>query len=109
MELQASRSGRASAIGEPILLLDQDRGGGITPHPPRWRVAARRAPRRVRPYALQAAIAACHASARTPEETDWTRIVALYDACQLLPSRRGAQSGGGAGMGSVGSRSSRDT
>jgi predicted RNA polymerase sigma factor len=39
------------------------------------------------PYALQAAIAACHARARTPAETDWARIVALYDALgQLLPS-----------------------
>jgi len=39
------------------------------------------------PYALQAAIAACHARARTPEETDWTRIVALYDGlAQLQPS-----------------------
>src|SRR5439155_992876 len=39
------------------------------------------------PYTLQAAIAACHARARTPEETDWTRIVALYDGlAQLLPS-----------------------
>jgi len=39
------------------------------------------------PYTLQAAIAACHAQARTPEETDWKRIVALYDAlAQLMPS-----------------------
>jgi predicted RNA polymerase sigma factor len=39
------------------------------------------------PYALQAAIAACHARARTPEDTDWTRIAALYDAlAQLTPS-----------------------
>jgi predicted RNA polymerase sigma factor len=41
----------------------------------------------LRPYALQAAIAACHARARAPEDTDWTRIAALYDALgQLTPS-----------------------
>jgi RNA polymerase sigma factor (sigma-70 family) len=91
MEIQASRlRARVTAAGEPILLLEQDRG--------RWdhlligRGLAALA--RVEalggaygPYALQAAIAACHARARTAEETDWTRIVALYDALtQLLPS-----------------------
>jgi len=91
MEIQSSRSGaRVGPSGEPILLLDQDRG--------RWdHLLIRRglaALERVEalgggygPYALQAAIAACHARARTPEQTDWTRIVALYDAlAQLQPS-----------------------
>jgi predicted RNA polymerase sigma factor len=76
--------------GEPVLLLDQDRA--------RWdRLLIRRgltALARVEglggalgPYALQAAIAACHARATTAEETDWTRIAALYDALgQLAPS-----------------------
>ncbi len=81
MELQASRLGaRTDADGRPILLLDQDRG--------RWdhllirrglaalASAERRAPRG--PYTLQAAIAACHARARTPAGTDWPRIAALY-------------------------------
>ncbi len=83
MEIQASRlRARVGPSGEPVLLLDQDRG--------RWdrlligrglaaldRAEALGAP--LGPYALQAAIAACHARARTPEETDWERIVALYD------------------------------
>ncbi len=91
MELQASRSrARLGASGEPVLLLDQDRG--------RWdHVLIRRgltALRRARelggamgPYALQAAIAACHAQAPTASQTDWPRIAALYDAlAQLAPS-----------------------
>jgi RNA polymerase sigma factor (sigma-70 family) len=91
MEIQASRlRARVGPSGEPILLLDQDRG--------RWdHVLVRRglaALERVDelggtlgPYTLQAAIAACHARARTPEETNWARIVALYDAlAQLTPS-----------------------
>jgi RNA polymerase sigma-70 factor (ECF subfamily) len=91
MEIQASRlRARIGPSGEPILLLDQDRG--------RWdHVLVRRglaALERVDelggtlgPYALQAAIAACHARARTADETDWARIVALYDAlAQLTPS-----------------------
>ncbi len=91
MEIQASRvRARVGPGGEPILLLDQDRG--------RWdHLLIRRglgALERAEtlggaygPYTLQAAIAACHARARTPEETDWTRIVALYDGlAQLLPS-----------------------
>ena len=83
MELQASRTAaRTDASGRPVLLLDQDRS--------RWD------PLRIRqglaalaraealggadgPYALQAALAACHARAATPEATDWPRIVALYD------------------------------
>jgi len=91
MEIQASRiRARVGPQGEPILLLQQDRG--------RWdhlligrglaaleRVEALGGAYGI--YALQAAIAACHARARAPDETDWTRIVALYDALgQLLPS-----------------------
>jgi RNA polymerase sigma-70 factor, ECF subfamily len=91
MEIQASRlRARIGLSGEPVLLLDQDRG--------RWdHLLIRRgfaALERVEelggvfgPYALQAAIAACHARARTPAETDWARIVGLYDAlAQLAPS-----------------------
>src|SRR5437867_342935 len=91
MEIQASRlRARVGPSGEPILLLDQDRG--------RWdHLLIRRGLAALEravapgggygPYALQAAIAACHARAATPEETDWTRIVALYDGlAQLLPS-----------------------
>ncbi|MDH6134586.1 RNA polymerase sigma factor (sigma-70 family) [Kitasatospora sp. MAA4] len=84
MEIQASRSAaRTGPGGEPVLLLDQDRG--------RWdQLLIRRglaALERARQlggagggYALQAAIAACHARARTPQETDWVRIAALYEA-----------------------------
>ncbi len=88
MELQSSRfAARTGPAGEPILLLDQNRA--------RWDQAAIRrglaaldrgeALCRARgelagPYMLQAALAACHARARTAEETDWPRIVALYDA-----------------------------
>jgi RNA polymerase sigma-70 factor (ECF subfamily) len=87
MELQASRlKARIGPDGEPVLLLDQDRA--------RWdRLLIRRglaalgraeslaaAPDAdAGPYQLQAAIAACHARARTAEETDWPRITALYD------------------------------
>ncbi|HXY68742.1 MAG TPA: RNA polymerase sigma factor [Gemmatimonadales bacterium] len=91
MEIQASRLGaRVDAAGAPVLLLEQDRS--------RWdRVLARRGLAALEraealggtlgPYALQAAIAACHARAATAEETDWTRITALYDAlAQLAPS-----------------------
>jgi predicted RNA polymerase sigma factor len=84
MELHASRMRtRIDARGEPVLLLDQDRS--------RWdhlllrrglaaleRAEALRRP--LGPYTLQAAISACHARARTAAETDWNRIVALYDA-----------------------------
>jgi RNA polymerase sigma factor (sigma-70 family) len=91
MEIQASRlRARVGPSGEPILLLDQDRG--------RWdQLLIRRGLAALQrtedlggalgPYALQAAIAACHARARTPEATDWARIAALYDAlAQLTPS-----------------------
>jgi predicted RNA polymerase sigma factor len=91
MEIQASRANaRLGPGGEPILLLDQDRA--------RWDylligrgLAALNRARALGgafgPYALQAAIAACHAQARVPGDTDWVRISALYDAlAQLLPS-----------------------
>jgi predicted RNA polymerase sigma factor len=84
MELQASRlRARRGPAGEPVLLLDQDRS--------RWDLlligrglkaldrAEALSPGGLGPYTLQAAIAACHARARTPEQTDWVRIVALYD------------------------------
>lgn len=95
MELQTSRlRARTGPSGEPVLLLDQDRA--------RWdRLLIRRgldALERARaaseargdalgPYALQAAIAACHARTRTADETDWPRIAALYDAlAETAPS-----------------------
>jgi predicted RNA polymerase sigma factor len=91
MEVQASRSGaRLGPGGEPILLLDQNRA--------RWdQVLIRRGLAALEraeslggargPYALQAAIAACHARARTAAETDWARIAALYQALvQVSPS-----------------------
>jgi len=91
MELHASRArARIGPSGEAVLLLDQDRS--------RWdwllvgrglraldRAQATRGP--VGPYTLQAAVAACHARARVADDTDWERIVALYDAlAQLMPS-----------------------
>jgi RNA polymerase sigma-70 factor, ECF subfamily len=95
MEIQASRlKARAGPSGEPILLLDQNRA--------RWdqllirRGLAALAEAEVRaqkdggalgPYALQAAIAACHARARTADQTDWARIVGLYGALsEMTPS-----------------------
>jgi predicted RNA polymerase sigma factor len=84
MEIQASRAAaRTGPSGEPVLLFEQDRA--------RWdRLLIRRGLAALGraealggalgPYALQAAIAACHARARTPEETDWVRIASLYDA-----------------------------
>jgi RNA polymerase sigma factor (sigma-70 family) len=91
MEIQASRSGaRTNAAGEPILLLDQDRS--------RWdRAAIRRglaslaraeSLREARgAYTAQAAIAACHARALIADETDWTRIVTLYDELfRIMPT-----------------------
>jgi predicted RNA polymerase sigma factor len=88
MEIQASRArARLGPSGEPVLLLDQDRA--------RWdQLLIRRGLAELDraeelsgtlgPYTLQAAIAACHARARTNEETDWERIVALYDALAEL-------------------------
>jgi len=91
MEIQASRlAARSDAQGRPVLLMDQDRR--------RWdRLQIRRGLAALRraealggargPYALQAALAACHARARTPQETDWPRIVALYDElARVAPS-----------------------
>jgi RNA polymerase sigma-70 factor, ECF subfamily len=91
MEIQASRSkARVGPSGEPILLLDQNRA--------RWdQLLIRRGLAALQraeglggasgPYALQAAIAACHARARTPAETDWPRIAALYEALVgIVPS-----------------------
>ena len=91
MELQASRMrARVDSAGEPILLLEQDRG--------RWDYLlirrglaalerARRLDAALGPHGLQAALAAVHAVARTPAETDWTRLAALYDALvELLPT-----------------------
>ncbi len=91
MEIQASRlHARVGPTGEPILLLDQDRGRwdhllirrGLTAlERAQWLGGGMGA------YALQAAIAACHARARSAEETDWARIAALYDAlAQVMPS-----------------------
>ena len=91
MEIQASRlRARTGPSGEPILLLDQDRGKwdqllirrGLTALARAEQLGGARGP-----YALQAAIVACHARARTAAETDWERIVALYDAlAELTPS-----------------------
>jgi RNA polymerase sigma factor (sigma-70 family) len=91
MEIQASRSrARVSPSGTPILLLDQNRARWDQLLIRRGLAALERAERlggALGPYALQAAIAACHARARTNEETDWPRIVALYDAlARLVPS-----------------------
>jgi RNA polymerase sigma factor (sigma-70 family) len=90
MEIQASRSrARTGPLGEPILLFDQDRAHwdqllirrGLAALAHAEKLSARQGP-----YTLQAQIAACHARARTPEETDWPRIVTLYDALAQLMS-----------------------
>jgi len=91
MEIQASRAhARVGPAGEPILLLDQDRTRWDHVLVRRGLTALRRAEElggALGPNALQAAIAACHARARTAAETDWQRIAALYDAlAQLMPS-----------------------
>jgi RNA polymerase sigma factor (sigma-70 family) len=91
MEIQASRSAaRVGPKGEPILLLEQDRSQWDQLLIHRGLTALQRAEElgdALGPYALQAAIAACHARAGTAEETDWKRIAALYDAlAQLMPS-----------------------
>ena len=90
MEIQSSRErARTGPDGAPILLLDQDRsrwdrlliGRGLAALDRAGRLGA------LGPYALQAAIAACHARALTADATDWPRIAALYDAlAQALPS-----------------------
>ncbi len=91
MEIQASRSkARVGPSGEPILLLDQNRAHWDHLLIRRGLAALDRAEKLggVRgPYALQAAIVACHARALTAEETDWPRIVALYEVlAQITPS-----------------------
>jgi len=91
MEIQASRAAaRIGPSGEPILLLDQDRSRWDHLLVRRGLAALARAEQlggRLGPYALQAAIAACHARSRTAQQTDWTRIAALYDAlAQIAPS-----------------------
>lgn len=91
MEIQASRTAaRVGPAGEPVLLLDQNRARWDQLLIRRGLAALERAQQlhgALGPYALQAAIAACHARARTAPETDWVRIAALYDAlAQLTPS-----------------------
>ena len=91
MELQASRlRARTDAQGNPVLLTDQDRSRWDQLLIRRGFAALARAEALVAPagpYVLQAAIAACHAGARTVEETDWRQINVLYDALvRVLPS-----------------------
>jgi RNA polymerase sigma factor (sigma-70 family) len=91
MEIQASRSSaRVSPSGEPILLLDQDRARWDQLLIRRGLAALERAAKLTTtpgPYALQAAIAACHARANVPEATNWPRIVDLYtELANLTPS-----------------------
>ena len=91
MEIQASRlRARVGPAGEPVLLLDQDRGRWDHVLIRRGLAALARAESlggTLGAYALQAAIAACHARARTAADTDWVRITALYAAlAQLTPS-----------------------
>jgi RNA polymerase sigma factor (sigma-70 family) len=91
MEIQASRSAaRTGPSGEPILLLGQNRGMWDQLLIRRGLAALERAEKlggARGPYAFQAAIAACHARARTPEDTDWARIVELYEELgRVMPS-----------------------
>ncbi|HXV33298.1 MAG TPA: RNA polymerase sigma factor [Gaiellaceae bacterium] len=91
MELQASRlRARIGPGGEPVLLLDQDRARWDRLLIGRGLAELGRAEAlggSLGPYALQAAIAACHARALRPKDTDWERIAALYDAlAQIAPS-----------------------
>ena len=91
MELQASRlRARVGTAGEPVLLHDQDRARWDRVLITRGLAALERAAALggvLGPYALQAAIAACHARARTASETDWARIAAHYTAlAALVPS-----------------------
>jgi RNA polymerase sigma-70 factor (ECF subfamily) len=96
MEIQASRSGaRVGPSGDPILLLDQNRARwdqlliarGLAALARSEQLTAGKNHGRRGPYTMQAAIAACHARARTPEETDWQQIVALYaELARLTPS-----------------------
>jgi len=88
LELQASRNrARIDRNGDPVLLMDQDRSLWNRLLIQRGLAALDRAQMltdTLGPYTLQAAIAACHARAHTPEQTDWVRIVALYDALTEL-------------------------
>ena len=88
MEIQASRSrARVGPSGAPILLLDQNRALWDQLLIRRGLAALERAEKlggARGSYALQAAIAACHARARAPQDTDWTRIAALYEALATL-------------------------
>lgn len=91
MEIQASRTrARVAASGEPVLLLDQNRARWDQLLIHRGLASLERAERlggALGPYALQGAIAACHARARTAEETDWVRITVLYETlAQIMPS-----------------------
>jgi len=91
MEIQASRArARVGPSGDPILLLDQDRGRWDYVLVRRGFAAIERAEALTDargPYALQAAIAACHARARTGDDTDWARIAALYEElARIAPS-----------------------
>ncbi|KVN20081.1 MULTISPECIES: RNA polymerase sigma factor [unclassified Burkholderia] len=91
MEIQASRMhARVDAQGRPVLLLDQDRGRWDPLLIRRGLAALARSEAlggASGPYALQAALAACHARARSADDTDWAQIVALYDAlAQVAPS-----------------------
>jgi predicted RNA polymerase sigma factor len=91
MEIQASRThARTNSAGEPILLADQDRtrwDHALIRHGLAELQRAERLNDARSPYALQAAIAACHARANTAEQTDWPRIATLYAwLAQLMPS-----------------------
>ena len=91
MEIQQSRTrARTGSSGEPVLLLDQDRGRWDQLLIQRGLAALQRAEALTAapgPYTLQAAIAACHARARTPDDTDWKRIAELYDRlAEVVPS-----------------------
>jgi predicted RNA polymerase sigma factor len=95
MEIQASRArARVGPSGEPILLFEQNRAHWDQLLIRRGLAALERAAGldAIKPgssqgfYALQASIAACHARARTPEETDWTRIVKLYETLAQIAS-----------------------
>jgi predicted RNA polymerase sigma factor len=91
LEIQASRTrARTDASGDPILLLDQDRSRWDQLLIRRGFAALERAEQLNGAngwYALQAAIAACHARARTPDETDWARIASLYETLsRVAPS-----------------------
>jgi RNA polymerase sigma factor (sigma-70 family) len=91
MEIQASRlPARVGPDGAPVLLMDQDRSRWDPLLIRRGLAALERAESlggALGPYALQAAIAACHARARVASDTDWARIAALYDAlAQVMPS-----------------------